>query len=91
MLYSLNPHILLELLGLIKMIDVLNPSINCVYSIFSCTHRVECLEQMAEERCHSDSILAISVSRDNHTVWAHYSRQRVIAYLLHTDISIEIE
>lgn len=35
--------------------------------------------------------LAISVSRDKLTVWAHYSRQRVIAYLLHSDISIETD
>lgn len=46
---------------------------------------------MAEKCCHSDGILAISISRDNHTVGAHYSRQRVIAYLLRTDISIETD
>ena len=89
--YSLNPHISLGLLSSTQMIDVQNLSINCTYTISSCTLLVERLEQMAEWCFHSDAMLAISVSRDNHTVWAHYSRQRVIAYLLDTDISIEMD
>lgn len=71
---------------------VQTPLVNCSYGIFIHVHTdCELLEQMAEECCHSEGTLAISVSRDSHTVRAHYSRQRVIAYLLRGDISIETD
>lgn len=71
---------------------VQTPLVNCSYSIFIHV-QTDCklLEQMVEKCCHSEGTLAISVSRDSHTVRAHYSRQQVIAYLLHSDISIETD
>lgn len=80
-LYLLNSHISLGLLDFTQMIDVQNPSINCVQYCFTYTPVSNAWKHMAEECCRSEGILAISVSRDNPTVWPHYNRLRVIAYL----------
>lgn len=84
-------HISLEFLVATQMMDAQNPSINCTNSMFHSHTVLHAWDRWQKRVAFSDGILAIRVSGDNHTIWAHYSRQRVIAYLLHADISIEMD